>query len=103
MAHFFFKLIPPRPTFAQDMSDEERGMMGEHAAYVRSLFDKGTVLAYGPVFDADGSFGIGLLETETLQQAQQLADNDPTVKSGLSTYTLSPMHVAASQPSRVNQ
>ncbi len=85
------------------MSDEERGMMGQHAAYAKRLFDDGAVLAYGPVFDADGSFGIALLEAESLEQAQQLAEDDPTVKSGLNTYTLSPMIIAASQASRVNQ
>ena len=103
MAHYFFKLIPPRPSFAQDMSDEERGMMGQHAAYVKELFKTGAVLAYGPVFDPEGSFGIGLLEMENLDQARQMGENDPTVKAGLNTYTVSPMHVAASQASRGNQ
>jgi hypothetical protein len=25
--HYFFKLIPPRPTFMKDMTDEERRLM----------------------------------------------------------------------------
>jgi len=28
--HYFFKLIPPRPTFIQDMNDDERRLMDEH-------------------------------------------------------------------------
>lgn len=31
--HYYFKLIPPRPTFAQDMTDEEKTLMEEHGAY----------------------------------------------------------------------
>ena len=100
MPHFFFKLIPPRPTFAQDMSAEERDLMMQHAAYTKTFFDAGTLLAYGPVFDPAGSFGMGLLEMPSMDEAKQMADNDPTVKAGLSTYTLAPMHIAASQPSR---
>ncbi|MET0663539.1 MAG: hypothetical protein ABWZ42_10450 [Ilumatobacteraceae bacterium] len=33
MTTFVFRLIPPRPTFALDMTDVEREIMGQHAAY----------------------------------------------------------------------
>jgi len=33
MCRFVIKLIPPRPTFPQDMSDEERSLMDEHGRY----------------------------------------------------------------------
>ena len=55
MPHFFFKIIPPRPTFAQDMTADERGLMMQHAAYAKDLFDRGQLLAYGPVLDPGGS------------------------------------------------
>jgi hypothetical protein len=29
--HYFFKLIPPRPTFPQDMSEAEKRLMEEHS------------------------------------------------------------------------
>ncbi len=103
MPHFFFKIIPPRPTFAQDMTAEERGLMMQHAAYAKDLFDKGQLLAYGPVLDPGGSFGIGLLEMNSLEEAERMAKDDPSVKAGLNTYTLAPMHIAASQPSRVTK
>ncbi len=100
MPQFFFKLTPPRATFAQDMNAEERRLMIQHAAYAKDLFDKGQLLAYGPVLDPSGSFGIGLVEMASMDEAKNMADNDPTVKAGLNTYTLAPMHIAASQPSR---
>ena len=43
---------------------------------------------------------MGLLDMASMDEAKQMADNDPTVKVGLNTDTLAPMHIAASQPSR---
>jgi hypothetical protein len=36
--HYFFKLIPPRPTFPQAMTDEERRLMDEHSRYFQEHF-----------------------------------------------------------------
>jgi len=35
--HFALKLIPCRPTFAQDMTDEERAIMQQHVVYWREV------------------------------------------------------------------
>ncbi|MFZ3329524.1 MAG: hypothetical protein WA197_02750 [Candidatus Acidiferrales bacterium] len=42
------KLIPPRPTFARDMTAEERAVMQQHVPYVGEAFKQGSVLIYGP-------------------------------------------------------
>jgi hypothetical protein len=47
--HYFFKLIPPRPTFPYDISDAEKLIMKEHASYFREQFAAGRVLLFGPV------------------------------------------------------
>jgi hypothetical protein len=36
---FLYKLIPPRLTFAQDMTEAERKVMQEHATYWKCLID----------------------------------------------------------------
>jgi uncharacterized protein YciI len=87
---FFLKLIPPRPTFAQDMTPEE---MQKHAAYWAEVFKTGKVLIIGPVMDSKGAWGMAVLETDSLADAQQMANNDPSVKSGLNKVELSPMQV----------
>jgi uncharacterized protein YciI len=97
---FFFRLIPPRPTFAEDMDDEEQELMRQHVTYVGEFFDSGAVLAYGPVLDPEGSFGIALLEVRDHDEAVKFAENDPTVLAGLNRYSIAPMHVAAAQASR---
>ena len=97
---FFFRLIPPRPTFADDMDDDEQELMRQHASYVQECFNEGFVLAYGPVHEPDGSFGLALLEVNDHAEAVRFGDNDPTVLAGLNRYTIAPMHIAAAQAPR---
>src|SRR6476619_6073566 len=48
MAHFFFfKLLPPRPSFTQDMTEAERELMERHAAYWQVLLNRAPCLFLG--------------------------------------------------------
>jgi hypothetical protein len=42
--YFVLKLIPPRPTFAQDMTEEEKKIMKEHGAYWIGLMNQGIAI-----------------------------------------------------------
>jgi YCII-related domain len=64
MSTFVFRLKAPRPNFALDMSDEEREIMGRHAAYWQPLIDSGQMVVFGPVLDDTGSWGLGVVEAE---------------------------------------
>ncbi len=97
---FFLRLLPPRPTFVQDMTAEERALMGEHAAYARDFFDRGKLLSYGPVFDPEGSFGFAVLQVESEGELEQFKANDPTVLAGMNRYTHAPMMLGGSQAPR---
>ena len=92
--HFYFKLIPPRPTFAQDITDEERVLMDQHGAYFQQQFDVGKVLLYGPVLASDGAFGVGILEVADETEARQFGENDPSVRAGMNRFAVYPMRVA---------
>jgi uncharacterized protein YciI len=81
MAPFFSKLIPPRPDFPLTMSDDERSTMVEHVAYWSGLADEGRVLAFGPVNDPDGGYGIGIVLAHDLADAERLCDDDPAMRS----------------------
>jgi uncharacterized protein len=90
--YFFSKLNPPRPSFAQDMTDEERRLMTEHAAYWKALAEKGVALLFGPVGDPKGVYGILITQVDSEEQIQSLAANDPVMKSGLDfTFETYPM------------
>jgi hypothetical protein len=81
MPYFFFKLIAPRPSFAFDMREEERGLMQSHSVYWRGLLDKGTVLVFGPVLDPKGPFGVCIGKVADEGEARGLAANDPVIKA----------------------
>ncbi|MGD0953999.1 MAG: YciI family protein [Methanotrichaceae archaeon] len=89
--HFVLKLIPPRPTFAEDMTEKERDIMKQHAAYWKDKADRGIALVYGPVLDPKGAYGLGIIEVGDEDQARVFAANDPTVKSGLNKIEIYPM------------
>jgi uncharacterized protein YciI len=84
MPHYFLKLNPCRPTFSQDMTDEERAIMQQHIAYWADLMKKGVVVVFGPVFDPKGAYGMGVVEVENEEQLQELTSNDPATK--INTY-----------------
>ena len=81
MQGFVFRLTPPRTTFAFDMSAGERATMLEHVGYWAGLAQQGTTLAYGPVNDPSGPYGIGIILAESLAAAEALRDGDPAVQS----------------------
>lgn len=61
MQGFVFRLIPPRPTFQSDMTDVERAAMARHGAYWRERLGEGKVVAFGPVADPAGAYGLGVV------------------------------------------
>ena len=82
--HYVLYLNPPRPTFMQDMNDDERTIMQQHLAYWNNYMSKGMVLAFGPVLDPNGAYGLGVIEVENEQQMLDMISNDPA--NGLNQY-----------------
>jgi len=82
MGTLVFRLKAPRPTFAVDMTDEEREIMGRHAAHWRRFVDSGQMVIFGPVLDATGSWGLGVIEAEDEEELRAVAAADPAVTTG---------------------
>jgi uncharacterized protein YciI len=82
MSTFVFRLIAPRPTFAVDMSDEERRIMERHAAYWQPFIDSGRMVVFGPVLDSTGSWGLGVVESDDEEEVRAFAAGDPVVTTG---------------------
>jgi hypothetical protein len=95
MPHYFLKLNPCRPTFAQDMTDAERHIMQLHVAYWGSLMNKGMVVVYGPVMDPAGVYGIGVVEAEDEAQLKEMIKNDPA--SQINNYDYYPMRAVLAE------
>jgi len=77
---FAVKLLPPRADFAQTMTDDERTIMQEHAAYWKSYMDKGMVHVFGPVLDPKGVYGFGVVSVDNEEQLKEFINNDPSLK-----------------------
>ena len=97
MKHYIYKLIPPRPSFNLDMTDEEKKVMGLHIGYFRNLFEEKKVIAYGPVLDPSGVYGMAILEVTSEIEATEIAKNDPSVVEKINQFELIPMLMGLSR------
>jgi uncharacterized protein len=91
--HYVVRLIPPRPSFDQDLDDREREIMGRHAAYYGELAESGKLVVYGPVRDGSGAWGLGVFEAASSEEVHALAGADPAVTEGLMTPEIGAMLV----------
>ena len=91
MAKKFFalKLVPPRPTFAQDMTDEERSIMQEHIGFWMELMKQGKVVVFGPVLDPQAVYGLGIVAVDDEEEVKFMIANDPAIK--INRYEYHPM------------
>jgi uncharacterized protein YndB with AHSA1/START domain/uncharacterized protein YciI len=90
--YFFCRLLPPRPTFAMDMNEDERAVMQAHAQYWHGLLQAGSALAFGPVGDPKGPWGLGIVRAADDATAHAIGAADPAVLSGRGfRYELLPM------------
>lgn len=89
---FVNRLIAPRPTFPADMSEAERKIMADHAAYWAPLVQNGTVIVLGPVGDPKGVYGLGVVRAADPEGNAALLAEDPAIKAGLGfRYDSAPM------------
>jgi uncharacterized protein YciI len=98
MATFVFRLKAPRPTFALDMTDAEREVMGRHAAYWQPLIDAGDMVVFGPVLEDNGSWGLGVVEAEDEDKLRAFAEGDPAVTSGTAEIEIGKMPAGYLRP-----
>jgi uncharacterized protein YciI len=91
MATFVFRLIAPRPSFAVDMSDEERAVMGQHAAHWGPYIESGQMVVFGPVLDDTGSWGLGVVESDDEDELRAFAARDPAVTNGIASIEIGKM------------
>ncbi len=79
----FCRLVPPRPSFAMDMSAEERAAMQRHVGYWTALLERGTAIVFGPVADPAGPWGLGVIRLRAGESAADVVDADPAIQAGI--------------------
>jgi uncharacterized protein YndB with AHSA1/START domain len=88
---FFIRLIPPRPTFMQDMTADERAVMGRHGAYWRGQLDAGVAIVFGPVADPKGAWGLGVVRAADEAAVRAFEAQDPAPRELGMHYEILPM------------
>lgn len=73
------------------MTDQEREVMGRHAAHWQPLIDSGQMVVFGPVLDGTGSWGLGVLEAEDEGELCAFAAQDPVVTTRTATIEIGKM------------
>ena len=91
---WFVRIIPPRTTFAQDMTDPEKKLMEDHYVYWKARFEEGVCLFGGPVLDPKGVYGVLGIRAANEEEARTIAAADPSVKGGLNRIEVSEMVLA---------
>jgi uncharacterized protein len=87
--YFVLYLLPSRPGFAQTMTEEERAIMMEHVAYWTELMNQGKVVAFGPVFDPNEIYGLGIISVNDEQEVKDFIASDPAAQ--INKYEYFPM------------
>ena len=86
---FAVRLNPSRLDFAQTMTDEEKLIMQEHAAYWRKFMSEGKVIVFGPVLDPNAVYGLGVLSVDEEKEVTDFIAGDPANR--INSYEYYPM------------
>ena len=97
MNYFLYKLIPPRPTFAADMTGTEQAVMAEHAAYWTRQRDLGFAVGFRPGRRPGRQLGRRDRGSRIRAAGPQLRAHDPAVRAGM-TAQIYPMPNAVVRP-----
>jgi uncharacterized protein YndB with AHSA1/START domain len=78
---FLCRLLPSRPTFMLDMTADERAIMQAHGNYWRGKLAEGHVIAFGPVADPAGGWGVGIVAVRDEAELRTFQNEDPAIQS----------------------
>ena len=79
-----------------DKAGDRAAVLEEHLSYQVKLEEEGKLFAAGPLLREDGEMaGIGLIivKAETLDEAREIANQDPFHQSGLRAYKIWPWKI----------
>jgi len=90
--NYLVLIRPPRANFEENMTSEEIEIMEEHFSYLQSLLEAKKLILAGPCLD--GVFGVILLNVKSYKEAEELIDNDPSVKAKIMTPEIHPFRIS---------
>ena len=66
-----------------DMTEREAETMQAHGAYWKRLAEAGTAIAFGPVADPKGGWGVGIIAVTDDDELRRLQNGDPAIRESL--------------------
>ena len=93
--HFFSIIKPYRQDFLIHPKEEDGKIMAQHFAYLQTLLATGKLFLAGPTLIEKDPFGVLIFETNSISEAKELLENDPSIKAGIQLiHDLRPMRVS---------
>ena len=81
--HFFGMIKPLREDFMINYTKEDEQIMSEHFSYLKGLIASKKLVLAGPILNEKKPTGILIFECETIEEAQELMNEDPSIKKGI--------------------
>ncbi len=93
---FIYVLRPiPRLLVEENWTAHEQAITGRHFNYLKKLLAEGILVLAGKTDGLDEkTFGIVIIEANSLEEATSMMNNDPGVKEGIMTSEIFPYTVA---------
>ncbi len=84
--------VTPRPTFINDITEEENKIMEMHFQYLKNRYNKKKLILAGPILE-EGTFGVSVFSAESLDEADQYQKQDPSVIAGIMEPEVHPFRI----------
>jgi len=92
---YFAVFHRPGPLWEQGVSFREQTHVGTHVGYMSQQAEQGRIVLGGPFLDEE-SGGLMVMRAESLDEANTIAQNDPSVQIGFLTAHVRPWLAAMS-------
>ncbi len=78
----YLRLIKKGPGWTPERTPELERLQQAHLAYNRGLLEAGKLILNGPMLDNGDLRGASIMRVASREEAQTLADGDPSVQAG---------------------
>lgn len=82
MATYYFCLLHRGPKWTAESTPETERLQAAHLGWINDKAKSGKLVAAGPFTDDVDVLGVFIFDVESIEEAQALANTDPTVQSG---------------------
>ncbi len=82
---FFATAKPYKEDFMTNFTEKDEKLMSEHFQYLQKLQKEGKLYLAGPIIDEGSPFGIYIFKADSLNEARNIMENDPSIKGGVQT------------------